>query len=104
MEAYVSFLNRVIREEEGQDMVEYALLVGLISVAAIAALLLARDAINALWDAVTAALDSATAVLLVHGGRCAAESSRFERPGSAGHRSNRPRFLDIPVNCSRSID
>ncbi|HET7056885.1 MAG TPA: Flp family type IVb pilin [Thermomicrobiales bacterium] len=63
MEAYVSFLNRVIREEEGQDMVEYALLVGLISVAAIAALLLARDAINALWDAVTAALDSATAVL-----------------------------------------
>jgi pilus assembly protein Flp/PilA len=63
MEAYVSFLNRVVREEEGQDMVEYALLVGLISVAAIAALILARDAIITLWDAVTAALGDATKAL-----------------------------------------
>jgi pilus assembly protein Flp/PilA len=63
MEAFVSFLNRVVREEEGQDMVEYALLVGLISVAAIAALITARGAINALWGAVTAALADATAAL-----------------------------------------
>ena len=63
MEAFVSFLNRVVREEEGQDMVEYALLVGLISVAAIAALITARGAINALWGAVTAALGDATAAL-----------------------------------------
>jgi Flp pilus assembly pilin Flp len=63
MEAFVSFLNRVVREEEGQDMVEDALLVGLISVAAIAALITARGAINALWGAVTAALADATAAL-----------------------------------------
>lgn len=63
MEAFVTFANRVVREEEGQDMVEYALLVGLISVAAIAALLLARTAIQQLWTAVTDALNDATAAL-----------------------------------------
>jgi Flp pilus assembly pilin Flp len=63
MDAFVTFVNRVVREEEGQDMVEYALLVGLISVAAIAALLLARTAIQDLWNAVTAALNQATAAL-----------------------------------------
>ena len=63
MEAFVSFLNRVVREEEGQDMVEYALLVGLISVAAIAALVTARGAINTLWAAVTDALAEATGAL-----------------------------------------
>jgi pilus assembly protein Flp/PilA len=63
MDAFVTFVNRVVREEEGQDMVEYALLVGLISVAAIAALLLARTAIQDLWTAVTDALDDATAAL-----------------------------------------
>jgi Flp pilus assembly pilin Flp len=44
-------------------MVEYALLVGLISVAAIAALVTARGAINQLWGAVTAALKEATDAL-----------------------------------------
>ena len=63
METFVQFMNRVVREDEGQDMVEYALLVGLISVAAIAALLLARDAIIALWTAVTDALAEATGAL-----------------------------------------
>jgi pilus assembly protein Flp/PilA len=63
VETFVAFLNRVVREEEGQDMVEYALLVGLISVAAIAALITARGAIIALWGAVTTALGTATAAL-----------------------------------------
>jgi Flp pilus assembly pilin Flp len=63
VETFVAFLNRVVREEEGQDMVEYALLVGLISVAAIAALITARQAIIDLWAAVTAALGTATAAL-----------------------------------------
>ena len=63
METFVQFMNRVVREDEGQDMVEYALLVGLISVAAIAALILARDAIVTLWNAVTAALATATGAL-----------------------------------------
>jgi Flp pilus assembly pilin Flp len=63
MDAVATFVTRVVREEEGQDMVEYALLVGLISVAAIAALILARDAIITLWNAVTAALATATGAL-----------------------------------------
>ena len=59
MEAFVSYINRVVREEEGQDMVEYALLVGIISVAAIAALIAARGSVIAVWNAVTAALATA---------------------------------------------
>ena len=63
MEQFVAFFERIVREDEGQDMVEYALLVGLISVAAVAALVTARGAINALWTAVTGALATATAAL-----------------------------------------
>ena len=63
MEMFVAFFARIVREEEGQDMVEYALLLGLISVAAVASLLLARTAVNALWTAVTGALATATAAL-----------------------------------------
>ena len=63
MEAFVTYINRIVREDDGQDMVEYALLVGLISVAAIAALILARTAIVTLWNALTAALATATAAL-----------------------------------------
>ena len=63
MEQFVALLERMVREDEGQDMVEYALLVGLISVAAIAALVTARGAINDLWTAVTTALGTATAAL-----------------------------------------
>ena len=63
MEQFVAFFGRIVREEEGQDMVEYALLVGLISVAAIAALVTARGAINTLWTAVTDALATATGAL-----------------------------------------
>ena len=63
MESIVDFLRRAVRDEDGQDMVEYALLVGLISVAAIAALVTARGAINTLWTAVTDALATATGAL-----------------------------------------
>ena len=56
MEAFVSFINRIVREEEGQDMVEYALLIGLISIVAVAALVTAGGAVTALWGRVTAAL------------------------------------------------
>ena len=63
MEMFVALFARIVREDDGQDMVEYALLVGLISVAAIAALITARGAINTLWTAVTAALATATGAL-----------------------------------------
>jgi len=35
MEAVVRFLDRVVREEDGQDMVEYALLVAFIALVAL---------------------------------------------------------------------
>jgi pilus assembly protein Flp/PilA len=63
MEMFVRFMNRIMREEEGQDMVEYALLIGLISVVAVASLILAGDAVVQLWNAVIAALNTATAAL-----------------------------------------
>ena len=55
----VALFERFVREEEGQDMVEYALLLGLISIVAVAAIILAGDAVNALWEAVTTALTDA---------------------------------------------
>lgn len=63
MEAFVTYINRIVREDDGQDMVEYALLIGLISVVAIAALILAGTAVTTLWTAVTDALADATAAL-----------------------------------------
>jgi Flp pilus assembly pilin Flp len=63
MELYARLLNWLNSEREGQDMVEYALLIGLISVVAIASLIIAGDAVVSLWDAVTSALNSATAAL-----------------------------------------
>lgn len=63
MELYARLLHWLNSEREGQDMVEYALLIGLISVVAIAALIVAGDAVVALWAAVTTALATATAAL-----------------------------------------
>ncbi len=60
---FVEFFNRIARDEDGQDMVEYALLIGLISVVAVAALLTAGQAVRDLWAAVTTALGTATAAL-----------------------------------------
>lgn len=43
-------LRRVIREEEGQGTTEYAVLVGVLVVIAIAAVVLFRDRIQSLWN------------------------------------------------------
>lgn len=59
MEASVSLINRIVREEEGQDMVEYALLVGLISIVAVASLLLAGGSIKNIWSTVATKLGQA---------------------------------------------
>jgi Flp pilus assembly pilin Flp len=50
------FLTTVHCDETGQDMAEYGLIAALISVAAVAALLLIEDPLLALWDLVLAAL------------------------------------------------
>ena len=52
-------LVKLIREEEGQGMIEYALIIGLISVVAIASLLLLGPQITRLFDKAKTALTGA---------------------------------------------
>ncbi len=49
-------LGRLVREERGQDLVEYGLLASFISVAAVATLALFREPINAMFVQVLDAL------------------------------------------------
>ena len=63
MDLFVAFLNRVVREEEGQDVVEYALVVGLLSIVAVVAMATAGDSIAALWDRLAAEIDGVTPTL-----------------------------------------
>jgi pilus assembly protein Flp/PilA len=50
--------NRIVREEEGQDVVEYALVVGLVSIAAIVAMQVAGTSIDGMWRRLAARLDA----------------------------------------------
>jgi pilus assembly protein Flp/PilA len=52
----ISWLSKFEREEEGQGLVEYALILVLVSIAAIVALTALGDAIGPVFDTVTAAL------------------------------------------------
>jgi pilus assembly protein Flp/PilA len=52
---------RFVRNEEGQDLIEYSLLCALIAVAAIAAMNLLADDINAIFGEIGAALQAAIA-------------------------------------------
>ena len=54
-------LRALAGHEEGQDLIEYALLVGLISLVAVAAVTLAGGSVNAIFDAIQAALAKAAA-------------------------------------------
>jgi pilus assembly protein Flp/PilA len=59
MQNFVSFITRLVREEEGQDMVEYALILGLISIVAVVAVTATGVSVNAIWTAVEAAVSAA---------------------------------------------
>jgi pilus assembly protein Flp/PilA len=56
-----SLLNRFVREEEGQDLIEYSLLAALIAVACIAAMKALAIDINQIFTKIGAALDAAAA-------------------------------------------
>jgi pilus assembly protein Flp/PilA len=49
-------LDRLFKAEDGQGMVEYGLIIGLVSIAAIAALVLLGPQIKGIFESVTAAL------------------------------------------------
>ena len=48
------------KEEEGQDLVEYSLLLAFIAIAAVALLSNVKGSINSLWTSVNTAMSSAT--------------------------------------------
>ena len=54
-----NLVNRFVREEEGQDLIEYSLLAALIAVACIAAMRALAVDINGIFTAIGAALDGA---------------------------------------------
>ena len=56
---YITYLRSFARNEEAQDLIEYALLVGLISLVAVAAIGLAGGSVNAIFTGVAARLASA---------------------------------------------
>ena len=54
-----NLMIRFVREEEGQDLIEYSLLAALIAVACIAAMQALAVDINEIFTAIGAALDNA---------------------------------------------
>ena len=56
-----SLVNRLIRETEGQDLIEYALLAGFISLAAVLAITNVGVGVNGVWGNVDTQVDNAAA-------------------------------------------
>ena len=54
-----NLFNRFVREEEGQDLIEYSLLAALVAVACIAAMQALAVDINEIFAAIGTALDNA---------------------------------------------
>jgi pilus assembly protein Flp/PilA len=59
MSQLVTFVKSFARNEEGQDLLEYALLVALIALIAIGAVGAAGGAVNSIFSAVAGALSTA---------------------------------------------
>ena len=56
MTALVNFVNSIRRNEEGQDLLEYALLVALIAIVAVGAITMAGQSVDAAFTAIAAAI------------------------------------------------
>ena len=57
---FITYLRSFARNEEAQDLIEYALLVGLISLVAVAAIAAAGGSVNQIFTNIGARLASAT--------------------------------------------
>jgi len=55
----MEIIRRFVREEEGQGLVEYALILGLIAVVAITALTLSGGSIKSMFSTISTVLDNA---------------------------------------------
>jgi pilus assembly protein Flp/PilA len=51
-----NLFNRFVREDAGQDMIEYALVAGIIAVAAVASITAIRTRVTTLWSDVATAV------------------------------------------------
>ena len=56
----MDLLKRLVKEEEGQGMIEYVLIVALISIAAIIIMKAVSGSINGVWEEVNSTLDDTT--------------------------------------------
>jgi pilus assembly protein Flp/PilA len=56
MDALLTYVNRLVRREEGQDLLEYALLVALIALVCFGAIGLAGGKVNAIFTQITNAI------------------------------------------------
>lgn len=54
----MNLIQRILREEEGQDLVEYALLVAAIALGLIAAIRGIAQALNSMYESISSALTS----------------------------------------------
>ena len=55
----VNYVVSFVRKDEGQDLLEYALLVALIAIGAVAAVTLAGDQVEAVFNSIAAKIPSA---------------------------------------------
>jgi pilus assembly protein Flp/PilA len=56
MTALVNFINSVVRKDEGQDLLEYALLVALIALVAVGAVTAAGTAVQGIFNQIAGAI------------------------------------------------
>lgn len=56
---YYLILKSYLEQEEGQDLIEYALIAGLLALAAVAALTALGGSIQSMWEALSDAVASA---------------------------------------------
>lgn len=57
---YYLILKSYMEREEGQDLIEYALIAGLLALAAVVALMALGGSIQSMWEALSAAVQNAT--------------------------------------------
>jgi len=57
------FVNRLLKEEQGQDLVEYTLLLAFVALASAALFISAGSAIQGIWTAANTKLTNANAAL-----------------------------------------
>ncbi len=55
----MELISRFVREEEGQGLVEYALIIGLIAIVAIVALTLSGKSVSGMFNSIGTTLSSA---------------------------------------------